>query len=68
MDGAVNGPTGGFEWTAATIFAARVAGFGLEHPHAVVVVVAIVGGEVDEPFAVDEMEFGRPDVIGIEPR
>src|SRR3954447_6567148 len=45
-DGAVNRPTQSLQWSAATVRAARVTGFGLQHPHAVVLIVPIVGSEV----------------------
>src|SRR5712671_4880166 len=62
-DRAVDGPTGGVDPAAADIFAAWIGAFRLQHPHAVVVVLAVVGGVIDVPFAIQEVQFRGPDVI-----
>jgi hypothetical protein len=65
QDSAVDGPTAGLERSAATVFTTRVGTVALNDPHAVVVVIAVVGGVIDEPFAIDEVKFWGPDVVGV---
>src|SRR5581483_3725091 len=66
--GAVDGPTAGLKLAAAMVLAARVVPFAFEDPHAMVVIVAVIGGVIDKPAIADAMQFRRPEVVAVPTR
>src|SRR5690349_11330205 len=43
----------------------RIGSFAFQHPHAMVLVLAVIGSEVDVPFAANAMQFRRPNRIAV---
>src|ERR1041385_8578635 len=66
QDRAVDRPALRIELAPADVLASRIGSLGLENPHAVVVVVPVIRGVIDVPFAVDEVQFRRPDVVRVQ--
>src|SRR5258706_10118158 len=66
-DCAIDGPAFGLKLTPAPIGAERVRAVRLEHPRAVMLVLAIIRSEVDVPFAGNVMKLGGPDPAAVGP-
>src|SRR5439155_4423351 len=64
-NGAVDGPAFGFELAAAVIGSERVASFAFQHPHAMVLVLAVIGCEVDVPFPADQVQLRSPNGVAV---
>ena len=60
--GSVDRPALGVEGTDQRIVAGGIVAEGAEDPHAMVGVVAVVGGEIDVVASVDAVEFGSPEI------
>ncbi|MDB6125825.1 MAG: hypothetical protein JWQ71_4818 [Pedosphaera sp.] len=67
-NGSVNGPTVGLQFTLAMIFAQRIVILRFQNPHAMILILSIIGCVIDVPFVSKPMQFRRPDRVRISAR
>src|SRR5579859_6327904 len=56
----INRPAASLQPSATAVSALRIRAIGLQHPHTALLIAPVIGGIIDEPFAINQVQFRSP--------